>query len=126
MTEPARSYFAKQNMVYKVYILQSQKDNRTYTGYTSNLENRLTYHKSGRVNATKHRRPLRILFTEDFNTVAEARARELWWKRDYSPSSLVLTEFIFYYIILKIFIGSEHGCSFKAATYSLNTETLLL
>ena len=66
--------------MYKIYVLQSLKDRKTYTGYTSNLENRLAYHNSGHVKATKHRRPLKILFTEDFNTVAEAKARELWWK----------------------------------------------
>jgi len=66
--------------MYKVYILQSLKDKKTYTGYTSNLENRLVYHNSGRVKATKYRRPLKVLFAEDFNTAKEAKSRELWWK----------------------------------------------
>lgn len=66
--------------MYTVYILQSLKDKKTYTGYTNNLENRLEYHNSGRVKATKNRRPLEVLFAESFETVKEAKARELWWK----------------------------------------------
>ena len=29
---------------------------------------------------TKYRIPLRVLFTEEFETLAEARKRETWWK----------------------------------------------
>lgn len=58
----------------------SLKDTRTYIGYTSNLENRLNKHNTGQVKSTKHRRPLRLLFTENFQTAQEAKKRELWWK----------------------------------------------
>ena len=63
-----------------VYLLQSVKDNRTYVGYTSNLNKRLREHKAGRVRATKHRMPLKLLFFEEFELSQEAKKREKWWK----------------------------------------------
>lgn len=63
-----------------VYILQSLSDGRTYVGSTDNLDRRIEQHNSGQVKSTKHRIPLRILFTEEFQTLSEARKRENWWK----------------------------------------------
>lgn len=63
-----------------VYILLSLKDNRTYTGSTDNIERRIAQHNSGQVKSTKDRLPLKILFTETFDTLSEARKRETWWK----------------------------------------------
>jgi putative endonuclease len=63
-----------------VYILQSSTDKKTYIGSTDNLERRLKQHNSGKVQSTKHRIPLKIIFTEEFSTLAEARKRETWWK----------------------------------------------
>ncbi|WP_425593919.1 GIY-YIG nuclease family protein [Marinifilum flexuosum] len=39
--------------MYCVYILQSQMDQSYYIGYTSNIENRLTYHNQGRSRYTR-------------------------------------------------------------------------
>ena len=66
--------------MYEVYILQSLKDKRTYVGYTSNFEQRLTQHNSGQVRSTKYRIPLKVLFTEDFVNIKDAKAKESWWK----------------------------------------------
>ena len=66
--------------MYQVYILKSLKDLRTYTGHAKDAKVRLVDHNSGRVDATKHRRPLEIIFTEAFETLAEAKRRELYWK----------------------------------------------
>ena len=66
--------------MYKVYILQSLKDNRTYVGYTNDLERRIREHNSGQVKSTKARIPLKILFSESFEEVKKAKKRELWWK----------------------------------------------
>ena len=66
--------------MYTVYILQSFKDQRTYVGYTSNVEQRLVQHNSGQVRSTKHRIPFKVLFTEGFGNIKDAKARELWWK----------------------------------------------
>jgi len=66
--------------MYKVYILQSLKDNRTYVGYTKDLIQRLKNHNSGQVKSTKHRTPFKILFSEDFESIKNAKTREIWWK----------------------------------------------
>ena len=66
--------------MFYIYILKSLKDNRTYVGYTNNLEERLKKHNSGQVKSTKLRCPLELLFSEEFETSQEARKRELHWK----------------------------------------------
>jgi len=66
--------------MYYVYVLKSDKDGRTYVGYTNNLKGRLEKHSSGQVKSTKFRRPLKLMFHEEFNTSVEARERELYWK----------------------------------------------
>ena len=66
--------------MYFVYILLSLKDGRTYVGYTKDLNNRLQKHNYGEVKATKHRCPLKIIFSERFSSIQEAKQRELWWK----------------------------------------------
>ena len=66
--------------MFYIYILKSLKDNRTYTGYTDNIERRLFEHNSGQTNATKNRRPFELIFSEKFKTLKEAKKRELYWK----------------------------------------------
>lgn len=70
----------EKDYMYDVYILKSLKDFRTYTGYAKDAESRLKEHNSGKVNATKNRRPLKILYTEKALTLAVAKKRELYWK----------------------------------------------
>ena len=66
--------------MYTVYILQSDKDKRTYTGYTHDIQKRLQEHNSGSVDATKNRRLFKILYTEEIQSLSEAKKRELYWK----------------------------------------------
>lgn len=66
--------------MYHVYILQSQKDKRTYVGFTSDIKKRLEEHNSGRVKSTKHRIPFRLLLAEQFDNSGDAKRREKWWK----------------------------------------------
>jgi putative endonuclease len=66
--------------MYIVYILQSKKDLRTYTGYTKNLNQRLIEHNNGKVLATKNRKPFELLYSEKFGTKTEAKYREQYWK----------------------------------------------
>lgn len=63
-----------------LYILLSLKDKRTYVGSTDDLERRLKQHNSGKVKSTKYRTPFKVIFTEEFPILAEARKREIWWK----------------------------------------------
>jgi len=51
--------------MYYAYILQSVKDKRTYAGFCEDINIRLKMHNSGRVKATKNRRPFTILLTEE-------------------------------------------------------------
>jgi len=71
--------FPTSHMFY-TYILLSLKDRKTYVGYTQDVPERLRMHNSGHVSATKHRKPLKLLFSEEFQTMQEAKQRELYWK----------------------------------------------
>ena len=66
--------------MYYVYILQSTKDKKTYVGYTNDIQQRLKRHNSGAVTATRYRRPLKLLMSEQFENAQQAKKRELWWK----------------------------------------------
>ncbi|HID60783.1 MAG TPA: GIY-YIG nuclease family protein [Hadesarchaea archaeon] len=61
---------------YYVYILQSLKDKKFYTGQTTNPKKRLAQHNHGEVRSTKARRPFRIVYLENFETRSEATKRE--------------------------------------------------
>lgn len=67
-------------MYYYVYVLLSEKDYQFYTGYTSNLNNRITLHNEGKVESTKDRRPLRLLYWEGCLNQQDATRREKYLK----------------------------------------------
>ena len=67
-------------MPFWVYVLESHKDGQTYTGSTGDLNRRLRDHYEGRVPATRHRRPLSLVYIEQFKTRAEAARRERFFK----------------------------------------------
>ena len=75
-------------MPYKVCILTSERNGRYYIGFTQDVETRLALHNSGKVKSTKYLRPLRLVYTEDYETAAEARERERRLKA--SKSKLVI------------------------------------
>ena len=66
---------AKVDMYY-VYILRSEKSGKYYIGYTSNLEERLRYHNSGRTKSLRKHIPLEIVKIEEYAFYEEARKRE--------------------------------------------------
>ena len=51
--------------MYYTYILESEKDKRFYTGYTSDLKKRITEHNSKKVKSTKDRQPLKLGYLGD-------------------------------------------------------------
>ena len=58
------------------YILKC-KDNTYYTGYTNNLEKRLKAHNEGKgAKYTKARRPVEIVYYEEFEDKHSAMHRE--------------------------------------------------
>ncbi len=66
--------------MFYVYILLSLKDLKFYTGYTTNLKNRLKYHSEGLVESTKNRRPLKLIYYEMYLNKDDATGRELFLK----------------------------------------------
>ncbi|MBU1871785.1 MAG: GIY-YIG nuclease family protein, partial [Candidatus Omnitrophica bacterium] len=62
--------------MYRVYIIQSSKDQRYYIGYTSNLEQRLEDHNRGKTNSLRSRRPFKLVYSEKYRTKSEAIQRE--------------------------------------------------
>ena len=62
--------------MWQVYVLRSLKDHRFYIGATSDLNKRIERHnREGNV-STRNRRPLELVYSEPYNTKAEALARE--------------------------------------------------
>jgi putative endonuclease len=49
---------------YYVYVLQSEKDSKFYTGYTKNLKLRFKQHKKGLIESTSKRMPLHLIYYE--------------------------------------------------------------
>ena len=66
--------------MFYVYILHSLKDNELYTGYSTDLQQRINQHNSGSVESTKHRRPLRLILYEGYYLEEDARRREEYLK----------------------------------------------
>ncbi|MBT3227512.1 MAG: GIY-YIG nuclease family protein [Candidatus Marinimicrobia bacterium] len=63
-------------MSYFTYILQSEKDGRYYIGSTSDLDRRLQEHNSGKTMSLKYRRPLVLIYFEEYETRELAKNRE--------------------------------------------------
>ena len=62
--------------MFYVYLLLSLKDNKFYIGYTSDLRIRFKQHINGEVEATKYRRPLKLIYYESYLEKNMARERE--------------------------------------------------
>lgn len=58
------------------YILKSKKDGKFYIGYTNNLERRFKEHNEDKVESTKHRRPLVLVYYEAYKSEEDAKIRE--------------------------------------------------
>ena len=75
-------------MFYYVYILQSQKNNSLYIGYTSDLRKRFKQHNNGESQATKPFRPYKLIFYEAFLNRIDAKNREEYLKGGYGRKTL--------------------------------------
>ncbi len=64
-----------------LYILQSETTGRFYIGSAPELERRVTEHLRGHCLATRNRGPWKLVHQERFDTLLEARRRELEIKR---------------------------------------------
>ena len=75
-------------MNYVVYIIKSLKTAKLYIGYTSNLNERLKRHNSGRSTYTKKEKPWELIYTEEVASKSDALRREKEIKSYKSGNSL--------------------------------------
>ena len=66
--------------MYYSYVLQSQKDNGFYVGFTKNLKLRFEHHKKGLVESTKDRMPMKLIYYEACLYQNDATKREKYLK----------------------------------------------
>jgi putative endonuclease len=66
--------------VYYTYVLQSEKDDKFYVGFTKDLKLRFEKHSKGQVESTRDRRPLRLIYYEACLDQNDATKREKYLK----------------------------------------------
>jgi len=73
--------------MYYVYILLGRRDKKPYIGCTNDLRKRLILHNKGKVESTKSRKPLILIYYEAYLNKFDAFNREKWlktgWGRNY-------------------------------------------
>ncbi|MDP2980888.1 MAG: GIY-YIG nuclease family protein [Candidatus Omnitrophota bacterium] len=62
--------------MYYVYVIQSLKDRRFYTGFTDDLERRIGEHNRGEEPSTKSRAPFKLVYFEACLSKNDTIARE--------------------------------------------------
>ena len=67
--------------MFYTYILFSKSRNKFYIGATKNLEQRIKKHNEKHKGFTGHTTDWKPVYSEEFQTLAEARKRELKIKR---------------------------------------------
>lgn len=65
---------------YYIYLLQSVKTQKWYTGYTKNLRKRFIQHENNESPYTKGRGPFRLIYYEACLNEFDAKARERYLK----------------------------------------------
>lgn len=71
-----------------VYVLQSKKDMKWYTGFTGDLRKRFSQHIKGVSTWTKGRGPFIIIYYEACISEDDARSREKYLKSGYGKRYL--------------------------------------
>ena len=71
----------RRTIMYCVYIIQSTTTNKYYTGYTSDLVQRLKRHNANQTKAIKNQGPFVLVHSEEFKTRDDAYRRERQIKR---------------------------------------------
>ena len=62
--------------MFYTYVLESDNDGKRYVGWTKDLDERLKKHNSGKVFATKHRLPMKLVYYEACLSQTKAIERE--------------------------------------------------
>ena len=68
--------------MYFIYILKSLRYCKSYVGCTDNLERRIIEHNSGKMMFTKKYKPWKIIYTEKYFTLSEAKKKNIFSNRD--------------------------------------------
>jgi len=66
--------------MYYIYVLQSEKDDKFYVGFTKDLKLRFEKHYKGQVESTSDRRPLKLIYYEACLSQDDATKREKYLK----------------------------------------------
>ena len=66
-----------------VYVLRSETDKRLYIGCTHDLRERLSLHQAGKVESTKRRLPVTLIYYEACLDQRDAFKREKYLKTTY-------------------------------------------
>jgi putative endonuclease len=74
--------------MFYVYVLQSKKDGKLYTGFTEDLKRRLKEHEKGEVRATKYRAPFELMYYEACHNKYDALRKEKYMKSTYGSRYL--------------------------------------
>ena len=78
---------------YYTYVLQSERDNNFYVGFSKNLNKRIKDHNSGNVRSTRHRTPLKLVYWEGCLNQTDATKREKYlktaWGKRYLKNRIV-------------------------------------
>ncbi len=75
-------------MWHYVYVLQSLKDKKFYTGYTTNLKSRFEAHIKSRVESTRKRGLLKLIYSETCCNKKDALHREKYLKTHHGKQFL--------------------------------------
>lgn len=62
--------------MFYIYVLQSLEDGTCYVGYTKDMTLRLKSHNLGKVRYTKGHLPYKLVYTEAYTTIKDAKSRE--------------------------------------------------
>ena len=76
------------SVMHYVYLLQSVKSGKIYTGQTSDLRRRIFEHKSGNTITTAKMLPVRLVFYEAFLDKHDAVRREMYLKTSKGKSTV--------------------------------------
>jgi putative endonuclease len=74
---------------YYIYTLLSLRDYTLYTGFTTDLKQRLFEHSKGIVSSTPIRIPFKLIHYEYFVNDKDAKARELYLKSAVGKAQLI-------------------------------------
>jgi putative endonuclease len=74
--------------MFYTYVLLSAKDNTYYTGWSTDLKRRVKEHNEGKVDATRNRRPLKLIYYEACLVEEDAVRREKQLKTGFGRAYL--------------------------------------